>query len=149
MGKSMKYDFTTFLDRRGKDSMAADDIPVSGAEVREDFTRLPMWVADMNFPVFPAIQEHMTARIAHPVFGYFHISDEYYDSIINWQKKRNQVQNLSREAIGYENGVLGCVASALQAFTAPGESVLVHARIYKYADHEWPQYCAFTSGEGC
>lgn len=86
MGKSMKYDFTTFLDRRGKDSMAADDIPVSGAEVREDFTRLPMWVADMNFPVFPAIQEHMTARIAHPVFGYFHISDEYYDSIINWRK---------------------------------------------------------------
>lgn len=130
MGKSMKYDFTTFLDRRGKDSMAADDIPVSGAEVREDFTRLPMWVADMNFPVFPAIQEHMTARIAHPVFGYFHISDEYYDSIINWQKKRNQVQNLSREAIGYENGVLGCVASALQAFTAPGESVLVHAPTY-------------------
>lgn len=40
------------------------------------------------------------------------------------------MQNLSREAIGYENGVLGCVASALQAFTAPGESVLVHAPTY-------------------
>lgn len=126
----MKYDFTTIMDRRGKDSMAADTIPISGAIVKEGFSRLPMWVADMNFSVVPTIQEHMVARISHPVFGYFNLSDNYYNSIIDWQEKRNQVQGLVKAAIGYENGVLGCVASAVQAFTAPGEAVLVHAPTY-------------------
>lgn len=130
MRKSMKYDFTTIIDRRGKDSMAADDIPVPDATVKEGFSRLPMWVADMNFPVLPTILEYMKNRIDHPVFGYFNIPDAYYDSIINWQTKNNQVQNLTPEEIGYENGVLGCVASAVQAFTAPGEAVLVHSPAY-------------------
>lgn len=126
----MKYDFTTIMDRRGRDAMAVENIPVPGAEVKEGFSRLPMWVADMNFPVVPGIQERMAARISHPAFGYFNISEEYYDSIIAWQEKRNQVQGLFKEAIGYENGVLGCVASAIQAFTAPGEGVLLHAPTY-------------------
>lgn len=126
----MKYDFTTIMDRRGRDSMAVENISVPGAEVKEGFSRLPMWVADMNFPVVPSIQEHMAARIAHPAFGYFNISKEYYDSIISWQEKRNRVNGLLKVAIGYENGVLGCVASAVQAFTAPGEGVLVHAPTY-------------------
>lgn len=130
MRTGMKYDFTTIMDRRGKDAMAVENIPVPGAKVKEGFSRLPMWVADMNFPVVPGIQEHMAARISHPAFGYFNISEEYYDSIIAWQEKRNQVQGLLKEAIGYENGVLGCVASAIQAFTAPGEGVLVHAPTY-------------------
>ena len=34
---------------------------------------------------------------------------------------------LTKEAIGYENGVLGCVSSAAQAFSAPGEAVLLHS----------------------
>lgn len=126
----MKYDFTTIMDRTGKDSIAVDIIPVDGAEVKEGFSRIPMWVADMNFATAPTIQEHMVERIKHPAFGYFNASDAYYDSIINWQKVRNHVEGLTRDAIGYENGVLGCVSSALQAFSAPGEAILVHAPTY-------------------
>ncbi len=126
----MKYDFTTIMDRRGKDSIAVDVIPVLDAEVAEGFSRLPMWVADMNFATAPTIQEHIIARVGHPAFGYFEPTQEYYDSIIGWQEKHNHVQGLTREEIGYENGVLGCVSSALQAFTAPGEAVLLHAPTY-------------------
>lgn len=126
----MKYDFTTIMDRRGKDAIAVDVIPFENAEIREGFSRLPMWVADMNFATVPTIQEHIAARVEHPAFGYFNPTEEYYNSIIGWQEKRNHVTGLTKEAIGYENGVLGCVASALQAFTAPGEAVLLHAPTY-------------------
>lgn len=126
----MKYDFTSVMDRRGKDSIAVDLIPVEGAEVDEGFDRIPMWVADMNFPTAPAIVERVAKRLEHPAFGYYDITEEYYDSIIQWQKRRNHAEGLTKEAIGYENGVLGCVCSALQAFSAPGEAILVHAPTY-------------------
>ena len=126
----MKYDFTTIMDRAGKDSIAVDVIPIPGAEIKEGYTRIPMWVADMNFATVPTIQEAVIERTKHPAFGYFRPSDAYYDSIINWQKTRNGVDGLTADAIGYENGVLGCVASAVAAFTAPSEAVLLHSPTY-------------------
>ncbi len=126
----MKYDFTTIMDRAGKDSIAVDVIPFPDAGIQEGFSRLPMWVADMNFATAPSVLQHMRERIEHPAFGYYNPSEEYYDSIIGWQERRNGVTGLTREAIGYENGVLGCVSSAVQAFTAPGEAVLLHSPTY-------------------
>lgn len=126
----MKYDFTTIMDRRGHDAIAVDVIPYENAQVKEGFDRIPMWVADMNFPTLPTIIEAMEARLAHHHFGYFDASDEYYDSIIRWHKDRYGVDGLTEEAIGFENGVLGCVASAVQAFTAPGEAILLHSPTY-------------------
>ena len=126
----MKYDFTTVLDRTGRDALAVEVIPFAGAQIKEGFSRLPMWVADMNFATAPAIRERIMERAEHPIFGYFNPSAAYYDSIIDWQRRRNGVTGLTAEAIGYENGVLGCLCSALQAFTAPGEPVLVHSPVY-------------------
>jgi len=126
----MTYDFTTVMDRKGKDALAVDVIPFEGAEVEEGFDRIPMWVADMNFATVPTIQEHIISRVNHPAFGYFEPSEEYYSSIIKWQKERNLVDGLEAEHIGYENGVLGCLAAAVQSFTAPGEAVLLHSPTY-------------------
>lgn len=126
----MTYDFTTVMDRAGKDAMAVDYIPVKGVSVKEGFSKIPMWVADMNFATVPTIQEAIIERTKHPAFGYFMPSKEYYQSIIDWQKERHGITDLSSREIRYENGVLGCVASALQAFTAPGEAVLLHAPAY-------------------
>lgn len=126
----MKYDFTSILDRSGKDSMAVDKIPVKGAEVKEGFSKIPMWVADMNFATVPTVQEAIIKRAEHPTFGYFDPRDEYFDSIINWHKDRYGVTDLSKENIGYENGVLGCLSSAINAFTSPGEAILLHTPTY-------------------
>ncbi|HCF36386.1 MAG TPA: aspartate aminotransferase, partial [Ruminococcaceae bacterium] len=70
-----------------------------------------MWVADMNFPTVPTIQQAIIERAQHPAFGYFSATDEYYDSIIRWHQTRNGVTGLTKECIGYENGVLGGVIS--------------------------------------
>ena len=126
----MPYDFTTMLDRRGRDSIAADYIPIPGASVRKGVEPIPMWVADMSFPVAPAILEAMQRRLDFPSLGYFPLPPAYYDAIISWQRRRNGVEGLTAEAIGYENGVLGGVSTAIQMLTAPGEKILLHAPTY-------------------
>ena len=73
----MKYDFTSILDRNGKDAIAVEHIPIPGAQVKEGFDRIPMWVADMNFPTVPTVVETMMERVQHPAYGYFDPSEEY------------------------------------------------------------------------
>ena len=126
----MKYDFTSILDRNGKDAIAVEHIPIPGAQVKEGFDRIPMWVADMNFPTAPTVVEAMMERVQHPAYGYFDPSDEYYASIIRWQEKRNGVTGLEPEHIGYENGVLGGVISALNVMCSKGDNVLLHSPTY-------------------
>lgn len=126
----MKYDFTTIMERKGKDAIAAEVVPFSCVEVKEGFSRIPMWVADMNFATVPTVQEEIIQRTKHPAFGYFNVRDEYYDSIIRWQESRHNMTGLTRDCIGYENGVLGGVVSALNVFCSKGDAVLLHSPTY-------------------
>jgi cystathionine beta-lyase len=68
--------------------------------------------------------------VEHPAFGYFSPREEYFDAIIRWQRTRNGVEGLLQDHIGYENGVLGGVLSALGTFCSRGDGVLVHAPTY-------------------
>ena len=125
----MKYDFETLIERHGKDSIAVE-CPPNGELTKAGFTQIPMWVADMNFPTVPTIPERIAERAAHPAYGYYEPRKEYFDAIIDWQRTQNHVTDLKKEDIGYENGVLGGVASALRVFCQPGDAILVHAPTY-------------------
>ena len=96
----MKYDFTSIIDRKGKDAIAVDIIPFSEASVQEGFSRIPMWVADMNFATCPAIPDAIIERAKHPLYGYFPPRDENYDKIIRWQTGPNGFRDLRRGYIG-------------------------------------------------
>ena len=131
----MKFDFTSTMDRHNKDAIAVDapyseDRGFAPAPPKEGFDLIPMWVADMNFPTAPSITDAIAARVQHPAFGYFFPTDAYYNAIIDWQNRRNGVTGLAKEHIGYENGVLGGLVSALSAFAAPGDAVLLHSPTY-------------------
>ena len=129
----MKYDFTTIMDRKGHDAIAVDMVGAPGSPYpapREGFDVIPMWVADMNFPVVPTIVEAMKARADEAHFGYFMPPQAYYDSIIRWQESHNGVTGLRPEHIGYENGVLGGVVTALNVLCSKGDNVLVHSPTY-------------------
>ena len=128
----MKYDFTSVLDRKGKDAIALDLVGAPGSPYpapREGFDVIPMWVADMNFPVVPTIQEAMISRAQQPTFGYFSPRQEYTQAIIQWQKEHNGAE-ITPENLGYENGVLGGVATALSVLASRGDNILVHAPTY-------------------
>ena len=127
----MSFDFTTLYDRRGKDALAVDIADTEPSlKPKEGFDVIPMWIADMNFATAPSVTRAVVERLDHPLFGYFETRDEYYDSIIWWQKARNGVTGLEHEHIGYENGVLGGLVSALRAVCATGDKVLVHSPTY-------------------
>ena len=128
----MKYDFTSIMDRRGKDALAVDALGEGWAPglPREGFDPIPMWVADMNFPTAPSVTRAMAERLSHPSFGYFDPRKEYYASIIRWQESRNGVTDLEPRHIGYDNGVLGGVISALGALCSRGDNVLLLSPVY-------------------
>ncbi|MDO4553832.1 MAG: aminotransferase class I/II-fold pyridoxal phosphate-dependent enzyme [Lachnospiraceae bacterium] len=126
----MKYDFTTIMNREGMDAIAVEQIPFENVTVKEGFSRIPMWIADMNFATVPTVPKALIERASHPAYGYFNIREEYYQAIIDWQEKRHGVVGLTKECIGYENGVLGGVISALNVFCSKGDKVLVHSPVY-------------------
>ena len=134
--KAMKYDFTGIIDRI--DAIAVENIPIPGAEVKHGYDKIPMWVADMNFPTCPTIPEAMIERASHPTYGYYKPTDEYFNSIIRWQEARNGVTGLMKEHIGYENGVLGGVVTAANVLCSSGDNILVHS----------PTYVGFTGALG-
>lgn len=125
----MKYDFETAVDRFGKDSISANIVPWD-VTPDEGFSLIPMWCADMSFVAAPPVMKAINKRLEFQSFGYFELSDEYFDSIMSWQNRRNGVQGLTKEHIGYENGVLGGVSSAIQALSAPGDKILLHSPTY-------------------
>lgn len=130
----MRYDFTSIIDRRGKDALAIDSLGSGMGSApdlpKEGFDPIPMWVADMNFPTVPTIQEAIIERAGHPAFGYYMPTEGYYHAIIQWHETRNGVKDLTADCIGYENGVLGGLISALTAFASPGDKVLLHSPAY-------------------
>ena len=126
----MKYDFETLLDRKGMDAIAYEppmsfthNVDVSKTDI------IPMWVADMNFKTLPDISEAIIKRASHPLFGYFTPKEEYFNNIINWQKIRNNIE-VKKENIGYENGVLGGVASVIKALNENDAPILLHSPTY-------------------
>ena len=156
---SFKYDFISIMDRRGRDAYAVDGVGKNRWQIepqppKNGFDFIPMWVADMNFPTCPAVTDAIIERAKHPAFGYFEISDEYYESIIRWRQSSPSDgagiiphRDLQREHIGYENGVHGFVTSAVRVLTRPGESILLHSPNYVgFRSDTWAQgrKCEFS-----
>ena len=102
---------------------------------------IPMWVADMDFAVAPAIQEAICKRAQHPVFGYTYVQDDYYDAVISWFQRRHQ-WTIAREHILYTIGVVPAMSVAIKALTMPVEKVLILSPDYN---------CFFSSikNNGC
>ncbi|MBR5101689.1 MAG: pyridoxal phosphate-dependent aminotransferase [Muribaculaceae bacterium] len=90
---------------------------------------LPMWVADMDFNVAPAIVEALRKRLNHAVFGYVHLPDSYYRSIIDWFARRHN-WHIEPEWIKYIGGVVPALTVCVKAFTNPGDKVLIQTPVY-------------------
>ena len=119
------FGFDRLIDRRGTYSYKYDGLKkVFG---REDV--LPMWVADMDFAVPPAVQEAIRRRAEHPIYGYTFRPEEYYQSIVGWIARRHGWQ-VAREWISYSPGIVPALNMAVQGFTDPGDGVILQSPVY-------------------
>ena len=116
------YNFDELIDRRGTGSVKWDETPADDI--------IPMWVADMDFRVSPAIQRALQQRINHGVFGYTMVNDEYYQAIINWLARRHHWSGVKRSHILYTTGVIPAIACTLKAITLAGENVVLMTPVY-------------------
>ena len=129
----MKYNFDELTERRGTSCVKWDESP--SADV------IPMWVADMDFAVAPAIQKAIRKRAEHGIFGYTYVQEDYYAAIISWFLRRHGWR-IKREEILYTIGVIPAMSCAIKALTMPGEKVLILSPDYN---------CFFSSirNNGC
>jgi cystathionine beta-lyase len=119
------FGFDRIIDRRGTYSYKYDGLKkVFG---REDV--LPMWVADMDFAVPPAVQEAIRRRAEHPIYGYTFRPEEYYLSIVDWIGRRHGWQ-VKREWISYSPGIVPALNMVVQGFTQPGDGVILQSPVY-------------------
>ena len=128
----MKYNFDELIERRGTGCVKWD-------ESLNDI--IPLWVADMDFAVAPAILEAIRQRAKHPVFGYTFVQDDYYESVISWFNRRHG-WTIQREWMLYTTGVVPAMSCVIKALTMPGEKVLILSPVYN---------CFFSSirNNGC
>ena len=88
-----------------------------------------MWVADMDFPIAPVIQEALAKRLEHPFFGYSFPPEAYFESFRSWQSRRNGWE-VRRESQSYSPGVMESVRAAILQFSEPGDEVVVQPPVY-------------------
>jgi len=119
------YNLDEIISREGTDCVKYDLREVIFG--RKDV--IPMWVADMDFAVPAFVQEAVTKRAAHPIYGYSVIPDSYYDSIISWQNKRYNWQ-INKNQILFSPGVVTGLNIIVQALTDPGDKIIVQPPVY-------------------
>jgi cystathionine beta-lyase len=120
------YDFDTVIDR----------VPTSSAKwsLRKQLTGvedvIPMWVADMDFSSPPEVAKAIMERAAHPLYGYTESTEGYYNGLINWMNKRHDWSGIQRDWICYSPGVVAGFNFAIQAYSHPGDKVIIQPPVY-------------------
>ncbi len=90
---------------------------------------LPFWVADMDIKCPDYMIESLVNRAEHGVFGYTKRMPEFYESIINWLKKRHGV-TVVREELEYGPGVVFLLNMMIRNETQPGDKIIIQSPVY-------------------
>lgn len=101
---------------------------------------LPMWVADMDLESPPCVVEAIQKRTSHKVYGYECMPESAYQAQIAWMLRRHSFE-LEREWLLFSPSVVTTISTAIQAFTKPGEKVIVQPPVY-------PPFASCVQGNG-
>lgn len=121
----MTYNFDEIIPRKGTNCVKHDGM-------LRDFGRtdlLPMWVADMDWRSPDFVMDALRERCQHEVLGYACPSDSYFEAVQQWLLRRYRINALRRE-LHYIPGIVAGIAFVLQAFTQPGDRILVMNPVY-------------------
>lgn len=121
----MKYNFDEIIDRRGTDCLKYD----FGMKRKGRDDLLPMWVADMDFRLPEEILADLHKRVDHGIFGYTDPLDDYFDALNHWFSTRYGF-TVEPEWVTLGAGLVYAIHLSVQAFTAPGDGVMVMQPVY-------------------
>ncbi len=121
----MKYNFNEIIDRKGTDSLKYDFAVERG--LPKDV--LPLWVADMDFPVEDHIKEALIRAAEHAIFGYSDTKDDYFEVLSSWYERRF-FWKVKKEWLVKTPGVVFAIAMAIQALTKENEAIIIQEPVY-------------------
>jgi cystathionine beta-lyase len=136
MYRQAMIDFDRVISRENTDSVKFDARhAVFG---RGDV--LPLWVADTDFPIAPAIINALTERLSHPILGYSLYPDSLYKAVIRWFLVQHNLI-LKKEWIVFAPGVVPSLFAFSRAFANEGEGIIIQPPVY------FPFFTAVTTNQ--
>lgn len=121
-----EFDFNTPHERRNTGCAKWDD----AARIFGSAEVLPMWVADMDFPAPPAVLEALAEQSSRGIYGYpASTQDAALSALAGWLDRR-QGWKAPLEQIVLCPGVVPSLKTAIDAFTEPGDEILVQPPVY-------------------
>ncbi|MBU6364611.1 MAG: pyridoxal phosphate-dependent aminotransferase [Gemmatimonadetes bacterium] len=132
---SEPFDFDDMVERRDTNSLkwafARDFITPEQAAADP----LPMWLADMDFRVAQPILDALHAELTRGVLGYGGTPDACREAVVGWQARRFDWP-ARPEWLVQTPGVISALNMAVQAFSHPGDHVLVQPPVYFHFLHD-------------
>jgi len=123
----MKYNFDEIVDRKGTNSAKWSK------ELLEqrfgDGELLPLWVADIDFKCPKPVVDAFVERAKHGIYGYSERMSPYYQSIINWNKRRNNWE-IKKEWILFTPGIVPAINLLVRTSSFPGDKVIIQNPVY-------------------
>ncbi|MEC7765073.1 MAG: MalY/PatB family protein [Pseudomonadota bacterium] len=123
----MSYDFDRIIDRVGTHSAKWDKMEALYGVSPKD--GIPMWVADMDFAAAPPIQKALDGMREIGVYGYYGDDASYLEAIGWWMSERHG-WTVDPAAVFTTHGLVNGTAMCLDAFTQPGDGVILMTPVY-------------------
>jgi cysteine-S-conjugate beta-lyase len=93
---------------------------------------LPMWVADMDFRAPQPVIDALNEAVRYGIFGYPNGAPRtYVRAVTDWQARRFGWE-VSPDWVVQTTGIITAIKVIVQAFSAPGDSVLIQPPVYSH-----------------
>jgi len=121
----MKYDFEILVNRESIGNMKY----IVSSQIIKEKGLISYAGAEMDFKTAPIIIEALKKRCDNGLFGFTLADEQYIQSIIWWMETQRNWK-VDKESIVPTYGTIHSVATAIRAFTEPGDSIIVETPGY-------------------
>ncbi len=121
----MQFDFDRVITRSGTGCVKWD-------QPRKQYGRqdlLPLWVADMDFAVPPAVVEAIQTRAEHPIYGYPTPPEQALQALAGWIRQRHG-WDVSIDWTLLTGSVVAALNLAVLSYTNRGDKVIIQPPVY-------------------
>lgn len=123
-------EFDQIFRRENTECVKWDEYAGQYPDLKKGTELLPMWVADMDFKCPQPVIDAVVERAKFGIYGYAATkTDDFCKAICSWTKRRYDV-SAEPEWIVYTPGVIPAYTAAIQAFTNPGDGVVILQPVY-------------------